>query len=129
MFNFLKRKNWWKRLTRKLYEHAHPYKTPIKWVLHYNGYSVTIMDLSHLGDYDNIKIIDGDEFNNGRTFSYSFENGRRLTVQYVLNEYNYLPTPIKNRMAEILENFLDIPNEEMDKLIEKTEYFFGPEEL
>jgi hypothetical protein len=125
---FLKKYKWYKKLIRKLYENAHPYKTPVKWTLSYNGFQISILDLSHLGDFDHIKIIEGNSFE-GRNFSYMMENDRQLTVQYILNEYSYLPEPIKVRMAEILKNHLDISDEPMDKLIEKTKYFFGTEEL
>jgi len=129
MFNFIRRYKWYRKLIRKLYEHANPYKIPVKWTLRYNGYTITIIDLSHLGDYDHIKIVEGEEFNNGRLFSYINENDRRLTVQYVINEYSHMPDKIKKRMAEILSKDLDILDDDMDKLIERTEYFFGAEDL
>jgi len=129
MFRFFRNYKWYKKITRLLYEHAHPYKTPVKWSLKSDGYNITIMDVSHLGDYEHIKIVDGEEFNTGRLFAYVNENGRRLTVQYILNEYSHLPQKIKNRMSEILIKHLDVENDSMDELIERTEYFFGTEEL
>jgi len=125
---FLIKYKWYKKLIQRLYEKAHPYKTPVKWTLSYNGYLISILDVSHLGDFDHIKITEGNSFE-GRNFSYMMENDRRLTVQYILNEYSYLPEKMKQRMAEILKNHLDVPDEPMDTLIEETEYFFGTENI
>ena len=130
MLKYLRRRKWFKKLVRKLYEYTFPYKTPMKWELSYQGYIFTIIDLSYVGEYDKIKIIEGDQFD-GVTYTYSNidNNHRRLTVEYILNQYSYLPDKMKKRIAEILEKDLDVPHDSMDEVIESKDYFFGTEEL
>lgn len=127
MWNFIKKRRWYKRFTRKLYEDAHPWREQTKWALSYNGYSVTVYDMSYWGEQDQIRIAENDSYE-GRIYKYTMQDGRQLTVNYLMNEYSHLPVPLRNRLQEIF-NYLDIPNDKMDELHEKVTEFFGVEEL
>lgn len=83
--------------------------------------------MSYFGEYEQIRIIQNNEYD-GRVFKYELQDGRKLTVSYLMNEYSNLPTKLKNRMKEIFIQ-LDIPNEPMDELTEEVDEFFGYEDL
>ena len=127
MWKSIKKRRWYKKFIKKLYEDAHPWREQTKWSLRYNGYSVTVYDMSYWGDQEQIRISEGESYE-GRLFKYTMNDGRLLTIDYLMNEYAHLPQPIQKRLREIFL-YLDIPNDKMDELEEKVTEFFGVEEL
>lgn len=127
MLKFIRKQKWYKKFIRKQYEQAHPYRVPTKWDLRYNGYQIKIYDMAYFGEFEQIRIVENNEYD-GRVFRYDIQDGRKLTVSYLMNEYAHLPSTLKNRMKEILVQ-LDIPDDSVDKLEEKVDEFFGYEEL
>lgn len=127
MFKFLRKYKWYKNLTRKLYQHAHPWKTPTKWDLRFDGYSIVIYDMSYFGESEQIRIIENGMYD-GRVFKYENDEGKKITVSYLINEYSHLPSIMRKRMREIFIQ-LDISDDSMDELKEVVDEFFGYENL